>query len=184
VAEREAGFPPIGLLTGMQTAMTGDFVPGSSARWCPSPPEPPFPSALSNGVTRDLTLRTFLELGALPGAVPCARLHTRQVLWEWRLTRLSDNAELVVSELVTNAVAASASMTQVSPVRLWLLAGAEQVVIMVWDGSPQPPVPADADGNAENGRGLLLVEAMSERWDWYFPELSGGKVVWALTSAR
>jgi hypothetical protein len=28
-------------------------------------------------------LQSFLELGALPGAVPCARLHTRHLLWEW-----------------------------------------------------------------------------------------------------
>ena len=38
-------------------------------------------------------LRDFLELGALPGAVACARYHVRQVLWEWRLTDLSDAAQ-------------------------------------------------------------------------------------------
>src|SRR2546430_14597646 len=75
-------------------------------------------------------LRTFLELGALPSAVPCARLHTRQVLWEWQLSPLADTAELIVSELVTNAVQASAGLTGsrrsgrgvpgVPPVRLWL----------------------------------------------------------------
>jgi hypothetical protein len=32
-------------------------------------------------------LRSFLELGALPGAVPYARLHARQVLWEWGYQR-------------------------------------------------------------------------------------------------
>jgi len=144
----------------MQTAMTGDYTPGSSVRWCPAPPEPPYPSALSHATLRELSLRTFLELGALPGAVPCARLHTRQVLWEWQLTRLSDNAELLVSELVTNAVAASESLPQCSPVRLWLLARTGLLVVMVWDGSPKPPVPADAGGYAENGRGLLLVEAV------------------------
>ena len=53
-------------------------------------------------------LRTFLELGSLPSAVPCARLHTRQVLWEWHLDALAGTAELIVSELVTNAVHASA----------------------------------------------------------------------------
>jgi hypothetical protein len=31
----------------------------------------------------------------------------------------------------------------------------------------------------ENGRGLLLVETLSMRWDWYFlPQHNGGKVVW------
>jgi anti-sigma regulatory factor (Ser/Thr protein kinase) len=168
----------------MQVTMTGGFTLGSSASRLPSPPQPPFPSALSHGLAHDWTLRSYLELGALPGAVPCARLHTRQVLWEWRLTRLSESAELVVSELITNAVAASASMAQMPPVRMWLMAGMAQVAVMVWDASPQPPTRANVDGESENGRGLMLVEAMSERWDWYFPELSGGKVVWALTSAR
>jgi hypothetical protein len=45
---------------------------------------------------REWPLRTFLELGALPSAVPCARYHTRQVLWEWHLTEHADSAELVV----------------------------------------------------------------------------------------
>jgi hypothetical protein len=49
-------------------------------------------------------LESFLELGAFPGAVPCARLHTRQVLWEWGLAALGETSELLVSELVTNAV--------------------------------------------------------------------------------
>jgi hypothetical protein len=34
-------------------------------------------------------LRSALDLGALPGAVPCARLHARQVVWEWGLGRLA-----------------------------------------------------------------------------------------------
>ena len=53
-----------------------------------------------------------LELGAFPGAVPCARLHARQMLWEWRLTGLSDIAELLISELVTNAVQISCADAQ------------------------------------------------------------------------
>ncbi|HEX6990052.1 MAG TPA: hypothetical protein VF282_11350, partial [Bacillota bacterium] len=51
--------------------------------------------------------RTFLELGALAGAVPSARLHARLVLAEWGLAALSDDTELLVSELVTNGVRAS-----------------------------------------------------------------------------
>jgi hypothetical protein len=33
--------------------------------------------------------------------------------------------------------------------------------------------------DAENGRGLLLVETISTKWNWYFPHDPGGKVVWA-----
>ena len=54
--------------------------------------------------------RGFLELGALAGAVPCARLHARLVLAEWGLAALSETLELVTSELVTNGVRASRAM--------------------------------------------------------------------------
>jgi hypothetical protein len=65
---------------------------------------PPLADPQGNDVTGRWPLRTFLELGALPSAVPCARLHTRQLLWEWGLAAdLADTAELLVSEIVTNA---------------------------------------------------------------------------------
>src|SRR5580693_5446393 len=48
-----------------------------------------------------------LPLGALVTATPCARLHTRAMLAEWGLNDLAEAAELIVSELVTNAVRAS-----------------------------------------------------------------------------
>ena len=123
-------------------------------------------------------LQDFLELGALAGAVPCARLHARQVLWEWGF-RLGENAELLVTELVTNAVKASRAMTQAFPVRLWLASDSAQVLILVSDASPQPPVRMDTSAEAENGRGLMVVEAISEQWGWYFREGKDGKVVWA-----
>jgi anti-sigma regulatory factor (Ser/Thr protein kinase) len=112
--------------------------------------------------------------------VPCARLHTRQLLWEWGLAALTDSTELVVSELVTNAIQASRSTGQAWPVRLWLLSDKAQVLVLVWDASPRPPVQADISDETENGRGLLLVEAVSQEWAWYFPAADeGGKYVWA-----
>lgn len=124
---------------------------------------------------------SFLELGALPGAVPCARLHARHVLWEWDLAAFSDSTELVVSELVTNAVQASRAIRQAA-VRIWLVSDLAQIVVCVWDASPQPPARADPGEDAENGRGLLLVEAVSERWG-HFHDGAAGKVVWAVISA-
>ena len=121
--------------------------------------------------------QSLLELGALPGAVPCARLHARNVLWEWGLAAFSDSTELVVSELVTNGVRASRAMRQAA-VRMWLVSDRAQVVIFVWDASPQPPARADPGEDVESGRGLLLVEAVSERWG-HFGYDGGGKVVWA-----
>ena len=132
----------------------------------------------------DWPLRSFLELGALASAVPCARWHARQVLWEWRLSEFSERAELLVSELVTNSIKASRSLEQVSPVRFWLLSDQACVLVMVWDANLQPPARVHAAEDAEGGRGLLLVETLSERWDWYVPPSMGGKVTWALISAE
>jgi anti-sigma regulatory factor (Ser/Thr protein kinase) len=125
-------------------------------------------------------LRTFLELGALPGAVPCARLHARNVLREWGLTVFSESTGLLVSELVTNAIQISRVAEQDAPVRLWLVSDRTQVVIFVWDASPLPPLPGDVGEEAESGRGLLIVQAVSARWGWDFPPGMGGKVVWAV----
>jgi len=125
-------------------------------------------------------LRSFLELGALPGAVPCARLHARNVLWEWGLTHLSESVELLISELITNAIKASQSAERILPVRLSLSSDNQRVLIQVWDANPQPPVRVDANDDAESGRGLLLVETLSEHWDWYVPQDMGGKVVRSL----
>src|ERR1700735_440426 len=57
-------------------------------------------------------LQSHLELGAFDTAVPCARLHARQVLWEWGLKEIAETAELVISEIVTNAVRASGGLDQ------------------------------------------------------------------------
>jgi hypothetical protein len=55
-----------------------------------------------------------------------------------------------------------------------------QILILVWDASPQPPVRVNASGEAENGRGLILVEAISEQWGWYGCDDRNGKFVWAI----
>jgi anti-sigma regulatory factor (Ser/Thr protein kinase) len=90
---------------------------------------------------------------------------------------------LVVSEIVTNAVQASRSLVQQPGVlRFWLLSDKERVLILVWDASPRAPVPSgQSPGHPyERGRGLILVEAISHKWSWYFVQETGGKVVWAL----
>jgi Histidine kinase-like ATPase domain len=125
-------------------------------------------------------LRDFIELGAWPTAVPCARMRTRQVLWEWRLKEFAESVELLISELVTNAVAACAS--SLGSVGLWLLSDGKQVVILVSDNDPNPPVPMNPEPTTEGGRGLLLVEAVSSRWGWYLIQGGTGKVVWAVCS--
>ncbi len=144
-------------------------------------PVPVLPShTQGTTMTSEWPLRDAIEFGPLPGAVPCARLHTRLLLAEWGLTGLTGQAEVVVSELVTNAVAASRQLPWISPVRLWLYADTARVLIAVWDANPQLPTRAGADELAESGRGLLLVESLSAGWDAYPTADWGGKVVQAI----
>jgi hypothetical protein len=136
--------------------------------------------------------QSYLELGSLATAAPCARLHTTLVAWEWELGALAETAGLIVSELVTNAVQASAPLTDsryaglwspgLPPVRLWLFADPRRVLIQVWDGSDQQPLLRPLEPEADSGRGLLLVGALSAEWGCYVPERSTGKIVWALVT--
>jgi anti-sigma regulatory factor (Ser/Thr protein kinase) len=130
----------------------------------------------------DWPLQSYLELGVMAGSVPCARLHAKHMLWEWGLAEISDSVELLVSELVTNAVRVSQSTENSSSIRLWLRSDKNQVLILVWDSNPRPPVRIDVTEDAENGRGLLLVEAISDQWNWYRPHGTDGKIVWAEVS--
>jgi anti-sigma regulatory factor (Ser/Thr protein kinase) len=125
-------------------------------------------------------LRDSIEFGALPGAVPCARLHTRLVLAEWGLSGVTEQVELVLSELLTNAIEASQSPAWIPPVRLWLLADKWRIIILVWDTNPRLPARIDADKLAESGRGLHLVDALTTRWDAYATPEHGGKIVRAV----
>jgi anti-sigma regulatory factor (Ser/Thr protein kinase) len=125
-------------------------------------------------------LRSHLELGALAGAVPCARLHARQVLWEWGLPGLSENAQLLVSELVTNAIQASPRHDQILPVHLWLFSDRSRLLIQVQDTNPDAPAPTGADDEDEGGRGLAIVAAVSAAWGWHPAAGHRGKIVWAL----
>ena len=61
-------------------------------------------------------LRSHVELRALPASVRSARLHARNILHEWRMGGLADTAELLVSEMITNAVRASA-LSRISSAR-------------------------------------------------------------------
>ncbi len=125
----------------------------------------------------------YLELRALPTAVACARLQARNLLWEWGLDWLAPDAELLVAELVTNAVAAAAARGE-KAVRLRLSTDGTRVLIEVWDPETRPPAAADRgeDGRPgsreDSGRGLFLVPALSARWDWYLTHEPAGRVVW------
>jgi anti-sigma regulatory factor (Ser/Thr protein kinase) len=162
-----------GSVEGPDSRLARPRVPLTVAHWAGSP-------------AGEWPLHTYLELAALDGAVPSARLHVRHLLREWGMAAVGDGAELVVSELVTNGVQASRAMAHTA-IRLWLASDQTQVAICVWDASKQSPVRVDAADDAEHGRGLLLVEAVSKQWGWFpaepgSPRAGGhhGKVVWAV----
>lgn len=127
-----------------------------------------------------------LDLRPVPHSVTCARRHARQVLTAWRLADVADDGELIVSELVTNAIRAVATITKpgvLPSVRLRMTGQDSAVHIAVWDADDALARPAEAPAlDAASGRGLAIVEALSHRWGWQ-PAADGGKVIWALLSA-
>jgi anti-sigma regulatory factor (Ser/Thr protein kinase) len=128
-------------------------------------------------------LHAELELGAVPTAPGCGRAWTRQILWEWHLAALTDSAELIASELLTNAVLASSQLDR-PVVWLTLLSDRTRLVILVRDFCPAAPVPRHAGEDDESGRGLMLVEAISDQSGWYRPpDGTPGKVAWAVLEA-
>jgi anti-sigma regulatory factor (Ser/Thr protein kinase) len=97
---------------------------------------------------------------------------------------LAGEAEMICSELVTNAVQATWKLPEARSVGLRLLANAERVVVEVWDCHPGVPFQRVAVNEAESGRGLAIVAELSDRWGLrrVSPHL---KAVWAeLSNAR
>jgi anti-sigma regulatory factor (Ser/Thr protein kinase) len=119
-----------------------------------------------------------LELGPLPSAVPCARLHAKVILQEWNLAQLADPTELIVSELTTNALKAALSHTETPAIVVDLLASHDWLIVQVWDALLAVPELRPHAPDAEAGRGLEIVSLLSDRWGFYRPP-NGGKIVWA-----
>jgi anti-sigma regulatory factor (Ser/Thr protein kinase) len=97
----------------------------------------------------------------------------RMFLARWDLAELTDAAELALTELVANVV-------RHVPGRrctLLILRRPDGLRVEVTDGYPRPARTAcGGDELAEGGRGLLLVEAVTDRWGTV--PLPGGKTVW------
>lgn len=118
-----------------------------------------------------------------PESVKAGREFTRVTLRDWGMATLTDLAELVVSELVTNAlrhgIPSARKPASENCVRLRLLAQAPFVMCMVADPGADIPVLREPGPAAESGRGLNVVESCCVRWGWHLLD-EGGKVVWAL----
>jgi anti-sigma regulatory factor (Ser/Thr protein kinase) len=132
----------------------------------------------------------MLTLVALPASPFWARRYTRSFLDSCRGMSESavETAELLVSELVTNAVRFSGD-----PARMFRYSGRadagrisvslrhfrEGLLIEVYDTGNDQPFRFCAGDYAENGRGLMIVDALRKEWSYFFPP-GGGKVVYCL----
>lgn len=133
----------------------------------------------------------YFDLDALPTAPYWARRMADASLRAWRLwPETVETAQLLVSELVTNAVKATGPDTEQlsypelangGRVSLTLRHLAGRVIIEVFDSNQNPPLLAEAGEDAESGRGLVLVQALSKEWGYFFAP-SGGKVVHCVLS--
>jgi anti-sigma regulatory factor (Ser/Thr protein kinase) len=132
-------------------------------------------------------LASNIWFAAVLTAVGCSRMFIRHVLRDWNLADHIDAGELVVSELVTNAVKSS-GLTDPEPkwtdIKAHHIVGVQLRVIdtslyvEVWDRSPATPVKQPQADDSEGGRGLFLIEDLSKRWGIHRPP-AGGKIVWA-----
>lgn len=116
-----------------------------------------------------------------PRAVTVSRRTLRLILTMRGLIRLVDTAELLATELVSNAVRHTKG-----PAALRVRYAAGVLWIGAWDADPEPPgPPGEFESNAEEGRGLALVRACADLWGWQPLSRGGnrGKYVWCELSA-
>ncbi|MDH6440476.1 anti-sigma regulatory factor (Ser/Thr protein kinase) [Streptomyces sp. SAI-144] len=116
-------------------------------------------------------------------AVTVARRTLRLILTMHGLIRLTDTAELLAAELVSNAVRHTKG-----PAALRVRWSAGVLRIGAWDADPAPPEPPgelNGMGEVEEGRGLALVKACADLWGWQPLARHGnrGKFVWCELAA-
>ncbi|WP_374193078.1 SpoIIE family protein phosphatase [Streptomyces sp. AV19] len=111
------------------------------------------------------------ELPSDPAVVARARADVTRQLAEWGLEEAVFTTELILSELITNAIRHASG-----PIRVRLLRD-RMLICEVSDTSSTSPHLRYAAAEDEGGRGLFLVAQLAERWGTRY--LPGGKVIWA-----
>ncbi|WP_051790661.1 SpoIIE family protein phosphatase [Streptomyces sp. NRRL S-1022] len=124
----------------------------------------PRPLAPENVATWDLAFQAT--------SVRRARVLTDERLAQWQLDELAFSAELIVSELVTNAIRHACG-----PVELRLIRTETRLVCAVSDHSSTSPHLRRATAGEEGGRGLFLVAQIALRWGTRYTH--DGKIIWA-----
>ena len=164
-------------------------LPDRTASRAPAPaparaPEPFTPPQPGPRPPAERSRYASAELHPRPAAPAQARQLTRHYLTRWNLRALTTDAETIASEIVTNACAAvppgSAGLTIIYAIH----AQPTGLHIRVWDIGPGHPAPTHPDPDAENGRGLAIIDALTAGdWGWWPTPESGGKVVHATLTA-
>jgi hypothetical protein len=119
--------------------------------------------------------------GGEPGSISAARSFTALMMQRWETADLGADVAVVVSELLSNAVRHGRDTARGHlPIRLGLLHSGRSIICAVADPSDQPPVPREAGCLEESGRGLRVIEGLSDHWG-ACTDVPGetGKVVWA-----
>jgi len=120
-----------------------------------------------------------LALPGIPGSVPVARRHVRDALGLHGMGEFAQDAAIITSELVANAVQhACGNGAATIGVTLTRAANPAAVTVVVSDSCTQGPVRRETPAGGEQGRGLQIVEALSARWGWRRED--GGKAVFAV----
>jgi anti-sigma regulatory factor (Ser/Thr protein kinase) len=113
-----------------------------------------------------------ISLAAGPAAAAAARSQVRAAIYAWNIPIDPEVAVLLTSELVTNAIRHEAS----GKIMLTITCVCGLLRVDVYDTSHSAPVPVDAPGDAETGRGLMLVTTLSTDWGYHLTSV--GKSVY------
>jgi anti-sigma regulatory factor (Ser/Thr protein kinase) len=104
-----------------------------------------------------------VRLSAAPVAAGEARALVRAAIADWDVAVDPTVAELLTSEIVTNAIRHEITET----IRLHITCSCGHLRVYVHDSCRSAPMPIDAAADAEAGRGLLLVSILSTDWGWF-----------------
>ncbi|MFM9369689.1 SpoIIE family protein phosphatase [Streptomyces sp. Da 82-17] len=167
----------------LRTTLAG--APGTPEETCTAvldallPPHPDDDVALLVARARLLDPERIAEwdVPSDPAEVSRVRKDVAQRLQDWDLDEAAFTTELVVSELVTNAIRYG-----IPPVRLRLLHDRGNLICEVSDGSSTSPHLRRAATTDEGGRGLFLVAQFARRWGTRYT--ARGKVIWTEQSVH
>ncbi|WTW32385.1 ATP-binding protein [Streptomyces purpurascens] len=106
----------------------------------------------------------------------------RVYLTAWEMSELCDPAGLALTELVANVVRHTPDRRAAVLMMRW--PDGRGVRVEVTDTCPRPPLSTAVDELAEDGRGVLIVEAVTDRWGWDPLPDRPGKTVWFECDAK